>query len=39
MLGNRVGDVNSFTADDLRLFATLASHASIAWRTDGSSAR
>jgi diguanylate cyclase (GGDEF)-like protein len=30
MLGNRVGDVNSFTADDLRLFATLASHASIA---------
>jgi diguanylate cyclase (GGDEF)-like protein len=30
MLGNRIGDVNSFTADDLRLFATLASHASIA---------
>jgi diguanylate cyclase (GGDEF)-like protein len=30
LLGNRVGDVKSFSAEDLRLLATLASHASVA---------
>ena len=30
LLGNRVGDVKSFQPDDLKLLATLASHASVA---------
>jgi diguanylate cyclase (GGDEF)-like protein len=30
LLGNRAGDVKSFTDDDLKLLATLASHASVA---------